>query len=94
MNLGDGYVERKDYSAAITSYEHAADLSPKNAYIRTSLGRVLLLSGREELAASQLKYALKLDSDSEITRHYLIIALTKLGRLEEASTFVPHVSKQ
>jgi Flp pilus assembly protein TadD len=61
IELGNIAEQAEDFAGALTHYEAASQLQPKNAGMHTAAGRMLAKLGRKAEARERLQLALKLD---------------------------------
>lgn len=76
VNLGDAYIEKRDYAAAIPPLKRAVELSPSLEAAHRLLGYALLAQGYADEAIPHLQKAHEVDA--------LGIALLEAGRLPDA----------
>ncbi len=94
VNLGNHYRERKQYSAAESTFRAAALLAEKPVEALSNLGEVLTLSGKAEEAIEAFRRASEADPGSNAAASNLGNALARAGRLADAErTFRQIVSK-
>jgi Flp pilus assembly protein TadD len=60
-------------------------LNPKQARAHAALGKVMLGNGQANAAAAELKLALELDPTDRVALNQYILALKRLGKIQEAN---------
>lgn len=88
LSLGDVYVKLSEFSSAIKHIEYALDLQPDLVEALCSLGRVYLAFDKPEMALPLFEKALRINRDHPKVRIGLANALSSLGRMDEAATYL------
>jgi tetratricopeptide (TPR) repeat protein len=73
-----------DHARAVQALERAVALKPNDALAQYRLGQLYLQEGSAVKALAHLKRALSLAPDDRATLYNVILALRKMGRLQEA----------
>jgi Flp pilus assembly protein TadD len=63
--LGEEYLETRQLPEAVTSFQEAVRVMPREAATHSNLGLSLALSGELELAEKELRKALELDHGND-----------------------------
>jgi tetratricopeptide (TPR) repeat protein len=79
------FLRRGDISRAGTGFQKALELTPDAGEPQTGLGYVALRNGQVELALGWFESALELEPDSGDAARGRILALYRLGRMDDAS---------
>jgi tetratricopeptide (TPR) repeat protein len=87
--LGSEYLTVNQASAAIEALEQAVKLLPRNAANHSNLGYALFLVGFAERAEQEVRRALELDRDNQMTRHVLSIITHANGNSFDNSLPLP-----
>ena len=92
---GVGYMHMicRDYPRAVAVYREITDMDPDFYKGYSSLGRVLALMGKYDLALDSLERARKLGGDVPSILAALGEVLARTGRVEEARTFHHELTK-
>lgn len=85
---GEIAFRRKRYADAVTHYAYAADLGDRSAPTLRNWGMSLHFAERDTQAVRVLLESAHLKPDDAHTRFYLAMALSRIGRHEEA---LPHL---
>lgn len=88
IKLGNAAATRQDLPLALRYFQGAAELEPAKSEALVNAGRVLLLNGRAEEAATWLRDALARDPRALPARYPLAQALFRMGRYDEARSQV------
>jgi len=80
------YMRQKRFSDAERLLRKLIVLSPNNAGAHLQLGRMLIISGKNEEAASELEQGIKLDPDPKAERDLADLYLD-MGKYDQASKF-------
>jgi cytochrome c-type biogenesis protein CcmH/NrfG len=84
VELGNLYMDHERWDEAIRWYRDALELSPDLPGVRTDLGACLVHSGRPAEGLSEFEAVLQQDESHRNALYNKGIALTQLGRTEEA----------
>ena len=85
-NLGNFYMERREFDPAAASFERAFQLLPDNVAPLVNASIVHNLAGRNDKAEDCLRRALKVEPANAAANLNLGLLLGELGRLAEAET--------
>jgi tetratricopeptide (TPR) repeat protein len=77
--LGVALAQGRHFGEAEATLRHAVDLAPERIHIRNNLGYLLLVEGRPQDAAAQLKVAVALDPGNGIALANLRNAMAQMG---------------
>lgn len=83
--LGRDYQTKKDYSEAITAYEKALELDPKNFEIYNAMGVVYSILGEHELAIQLINEAIRFEPMTSYLHNNLGFAYLSQGHASEAA---------
>ena len=86
--LAQAWKKQGRYDEAVRSYRKAVALSPDDAVLRNNLGLCLALGGDPAAAEREYRLALELDPSLVFPAKNLGLLLMRLGRLEEARTWL------
>ena len=84
IELGQLFVETKDFRSAIEQYETAVRLDGHNASAHNNLGAALMATGKVQEALPQLEEAVRLEPSNCGALYNKAAALDRLDRLQEA----------
>ncbi len=84
VKMGDAYLLISQYAEAISAYDNAIELDPKNETAWNSRGFAKEELGRYDDAMRDLDKAIELDSKNETIWNNRGVAKSELGRYEEA----------
>ena len=84
LDLGELKLSRLDTQGALSAFETAVRLDPKQSQGHNMLGAALTRTGRSRDALQQFELALRLDAANVNARYNLAFALIKAGNLAEA----------
>lgn len=84
LDLGELKLSRLDTQGALSAFETAVRIDPKQSQGHNELGAALTRVGRAGEAAAQFELALRLDPGNVNARYNLVFALIKSGKLAEA----------
>ena len=73
LKLANLFFDQRMFEQAVTWYEHALKLDPKNVNAHTDLGTAYFNLGRSTEALAEYKKSLEIDSTHEPTMHNMII---------------------
>jgi tetratricopeptide (TPR) repeat protein len=91
LDLGELKLSRLDSQGALTCFETAVRLDPRQSQAHNLLGAALNRVGRAPEALIQLQTAVQLDAANVNARYNLVYALIKAGRAQEAQTNLEQV---
>ena len=83
-NLGNSLKKQGDPAGAATAYLKAIELDPKLLGAYFNLGELYYGTGKMEAAVTKFQAVLRIDPDEPETLVYLGLALSRLGRFDEA----------
>jgi tetratricopeptide (TPR) repeat protein len=83
-DLGLAYQGLKKSDAAISAFQHAADLDPRDPAIRFNLGMLLASAGQTDAAIQQLEAAERINPSDLATHTQLTSLFEKVGDKEHA----------
>ena len=81
---GQQALAKGDFAAAELAYEKLRDLSPGTAEIHANLGVIYYTERKFQPAATELRYALKLNPNLQKAQALLAMSLSELGQYAEA----------
>ncbi|HWF11024.1 MAG TPA: tetratricopeptide repeat protein [Bryobacteraceae bacterium] len=84
LDLGEIKMSRLDLQGAVSSFETAVRVDPKQSQGHNLLGAAFTRTGRGREAIQQFEEALRLDSGNVNARYNLVFALMKTGDLTDA----------
>lgn len=85
LRRGTELLARGDAAAAATLLQHAAETEPRSASVLEALARAQYDSGRASEAAATFARLVDLSPDADYARFGLGVALSRVGRFEEAA---------
>jgi len=85
LQRGSELLARGDAAAAATLLQHAADQEPRSASVLETLARAQYDAGQAGAAARTFGRLVELTPDADYARFGLGLALSRLGRVEEAA---------
>ncbi|WP_136622332.1 MULTISPECIES: tetratricopeptide repeat-containing sulfotransferase family protein [Mesorhizobium] len=88
LSLGEAYVKVSEYSPAIKHMQHALELQPGLVEALCALGRAYTEFDKPGMALPLYQKALKINRDHPKVRAGLAMALSGLGRMDEAATYL------
>ncbi|CDX41600.1 Sulfotransferase [Mesorhizobium sp. SOD10] len=88
LSLGEAYGKLSEYSAAIKHIQYALELQPGLVEALCALGRVYTKFDKPDLALPLYEKALKINPDHPKARIGIAAALTGLGRMDEAASYL------
>ncbi|RWB71472.1 MAG: sulfotransferase family protein [Mesorhizobium sp.] len=88
LSLGEAYGKLSEYSAAINHIQYALELQPDLVEALCALGRVYTQFDKPDLALPLYEKALKVNRDHPKARIGIAAALTGLGRMDEAASYL------
>ncbi|RWB66547.1 MAG: tetratricopeptide repeat protein [Mesorhizobium sp.] len=88
LSLGEAYGKLSEYSAAIKHIQYALELQPDLIEALCALGRVYTQFDKPDLALPLYEKAMKINRDHPKARVGIAAALTGLGRMNEAASFL------
>jgi Flp pilus assembly protein TadD len=93
IEAGKAAIERKDWAAAIASFERAATREPKNADIENYLGYAYRNRGDYDRAFTHYRKALDLDPKHRGAHEYIGEAYLLVGNLPKAQEHLAALDK-
>jgi tetratricopeptide (TPR) repeat protein/mono/diheme cytochrome c family protein len=84
LDLGEIKMSRLDLQGAVSSFETAVRVDPKQSQGHNLLGAAFTRTGRGREAIQEFEEALRLDSGNVNARYNLVFALVKTGDLTDA----------
>jgi len=88
LSLGEAYGKLSEYSAAINHIQYALEMQPDLVEALCALGRVYTQFDKPDLALPLYEKALKVNCDHPKARIGIAAALTGLGRMDEAASYL------
>ncbi|MDG4876348.1 sulfotransferase [Mesorhizobium sp. WSM4935] len=88
LSLGEAYGKLSEYSAAINHIQYALEVQPDLVEALCALGRVYTQFDKPDLALPLYEKALKINRDHPKARIGIAAALTGLGRMDEAASYL------
>ncbi|RWM18100.1 MAG: sulfotransferase family protein [Mesorhizobium sp.] len=88
LSLGEAYGKLSEYSAAINHIQYALELQPDLIEALCALGRIYTQFDKPDLALPLYEKALKVNRDHPKARIGIAAALTGLGRMDEAASYL------
>lgn len=88
LSLGEAYGKLSEYSAAIKHIQFALEVQPDLVEALCALGRVYTQFDKPDLALPLYEKALKINRDHSKARIGIAAALTGLGRMDEAASYL------
>jgi tetratricopeptide (TPR) repeat protein len=88
LSFGEAYAKLSEFSAAIKHIQYALELQPDLVEALCALGRVYTQFDKPDLALPLYEKALKINRDHPKARIGIAAALTGLGRMEEAASYL------
>lgn len=84
LDLGELKLSRLDTQGAVSAFEMAVKVDPKQSQGHNMLGAAFTRMGRAREAMDQFEQALRIDSSNVNARYNLVFALVKAGKPAEA----------
>ncbi|MDX8531242.1 sulfotransferase [Mesorhizobium sp. VK25A] len=88
LSLGEAYGKLSEFSAAIKHMQYALEVQPDLVEALCALGRVYTEFDKPDLALPLYDKALKINRDHPKARIGIAAALTGLGRMDEAASYL------
>ncbi|MBZ9850366.1 sulfotransferase [Mesorhizobium sp. CA14] len=88
LSLGEAYGKLSEYSAAINHIQYALEVQPDLVEALCALGRIYTQFDKPGLALPLYEKALKVNRDHPKARIGIAAALTGLGRMDEAASYL------
>lgn len=88
LSLGEAYGKLSEYSAAIKHIQYALEVQPDLIEALCALGRVYTQFDKPDLALPLYEKAMKINRDHPKARIGIAAALTGLGRMDEAASYL------
>ena len=85
LSLGETYLKLSEFTPAIKHFQQALALKPDLVEALCALGDAYKAFDKGEMALPLLERALKIDRDHPVAQIGLSVALTSLGRMDEAA---------
>ncbi|TGT16286.1 tetratricopeptide repeat protein, partial [Mesorhizobium sp. M4B.F.Ca.ET.172.01.1.1] len=86
--LGEAYAKLSEFSAAIKHIQYALEVQPDLVEALCALARVYTQFDKPDLALPLYEKALKVNRDHPKARIGIAAALTGLGRMDEAASYL------
>src|SRR6267378_789314 len=84
MTLGAGYLEKKDATNAIVTFEKLARLVPENIDVHLNLANAYLLAGNSPAVITECQAALAIDHNNPAAYYLMGCAYLRLDQPEPA----------
>lgn len=84
MQMGSGYLAKRNYPAAIRELHTATELDPNNAQAHNNLGLAYFYRDRYDLAEKSMRRAIEISPKYNEARDNLARVLIEQGRFDEA----------
>ncbi|RTL95020.1 MAG: sulfotransferase family protein [Hyphomicrobiales bacterium] len=88
LSLGEAYGKLSEYSAAVKHIHYALELQPDLIEALCALGRVYTQFDKPDVALPLYEKAMKINRDHPKARIGIAAALTGLGRMDEAASYL------
>ncbi|CDX60883.1 Sulfotransferase [Mesorhizobium plurifarium] len=88
LSLGEAYGKLSEFSAAIKHIQYALEVQPDLVEALCALGRVYTQFDKPDLALPLYEKAMKINRDHPKARIGIAAALTGLGRMDEAASYL------